>query len=269
MRVKSKNQHLTLKGYIDQLASGGRHHFTSADARKALGVSANATKQAINRLNRQGLVASPARGYYVILPPEYRSLKCLPADQFIPALMESKKLQYYAGLLTAAQFYGAAHQRPQEFQVILAKNRRPIKCGKVNVKFTARKNIAKVAVQTFNTNRGQINVSTPESTAIDLAGYPQHAGGLDNVATILAELSHELDPEGLVVAASTAPVSWAQRLGYLLEFVDASESLLPLKKYVMRNAREYTKLVPGSTSVNWQQHKTWKLEINSNLDPDL
>ena len=48
-------------------------------------------------------------------------------------------LSYYAGLLSAAQFHGAAHQRPQEFQVFLAKNRRSIQCGTVRVAFLARK----------------------------------------------------------------------------------------------------------------------------------
>jgi len=267
--VKSKNQHPTPKDYIDWLASGGRYHFTSTDARKALGVSADAAKQAINRLRRQGFVASPARGYYIIVPPEYRSLNCLPAEQFIPVLMESKNLQYYAGLLTAAQYYGAAHQRPQEFQVMLARNRRPIKCGKVRVKFIARKNIQAVAVRSFNTTRGQIRVSTPESTAIDLAGYPQHAGGLDNVVTILSELSHQLEPDRLAIAASTAPVSWAQRLGYLLEYIDASEYLTPLKKFVTQNVHEYTKLVPGLPSEKFQRNKTWKLEVNTSLELDF
>lgn len=47
------------------------------------------------------------RRFYVIVPSEYRSLSCLPADQFIPALMKHLGLAYYAGLLTAAQYYGS------------------------------------------------------------------------------------------------------------------------------------------------------------------
>ena len=92
----------------------------------ALGVSAAATKLALNRLAKQGEIASPMRGYDIIVPPEYRSLGSLPADQFIPGLMKSQRQIYYASLLTAAQYHGEAHHRPQEFQVMLAKNRRPI-----------------------------------------------------------------------------------------------------------------------------------------------
>jgi hypothetical protein len=83
----------------------------------------------LSRLIRPKLVATPARGFYVIVPPEYRSLGCLPGDQFIPTLASHRGLAYYVGLLSAAQYRGAAHQRPREIQVFLEKNRSPIKCG--------------------------------------------------------------------------------------------------------------------------------------------
>src|SRR5690606_13514926 len=150
MRVKTESDHLSAKSYVDHLASGGRYSFTSEQARAALGVSSDAAKLALNRLSRQGLVAAPARGFYVIVPPEYRSLGCLPAEQFIPALMDLKGLPYYVGLLSAAQYYGAAHQRPQEFQVFLEKNRRPIRCGKARIRFIARKEAKKVPNRDFN-----------------------------------------------------------------------------------------------------------------------
>jgi len=88
---------------VDGLARSGRYFFSSAEAREALGVSADAAKVALHRLSRQGLVASPARGYYVVVPPEYHALGCLPAEQFVPSLMERHGLRYYAGLLTAAE----------------------------------------------------------------------------------------------------------------------------------------------------------------------
>ena len=114
------------QGLYRALASRGRYQFSSEEARKALGVSEAAAKLALNRLARRGLIASPARGFYVIVLPEYHRLGCLPAKQFIPSLMQRQGLDYYAGLLSAAQFHGAAHQRPQEFQVMLARARGPI-----------------------------------------------------------------------------------------------------------------------------------------------
>ncbi|MFK7828138.1 MAG: type IV toxin-antitoxin system AbiEi family antitoxin [Congregibacter sp.] len=254
---------------IETLASRGRYSFTSEEARDELNVSPDASKLALNRLTKQGLIATPARGFYVIIPPEYRSLGCLPAEQFIPDLMEVKGLNYYAGLLSAAQYYGASHQRPQEFQVFLQKNRRPLRCGKVRVNFVARKNIHEVPVRTFNTSRGALRVSTPEATAIDLIGYPEHVGGLDQVATILSELAEQISASALATAATTAPITWIQRLGHILELVDAENAAQELKDYVREHAREYTMLMPGGDKDAGPRLRDWKLVVNAELEPDI
>lgn len=267
--MKSRADHLIAKDYLEQLAARGRYHFTSAQAREALGVSANAATKALKRLKEQGALASPEREFYVIVPPEYRALGCLPAEQFIPALMAEKKRPYYAGLLSAAQYYGAAHHRPQKFQVFLAKNRRPIRCGKVRVNFIARKRIEDVPVRKFNTPRGEIRVSSPEATAIDLAGYAQHAGGLDQVATVLSELAETIDGALLPAAAAAAPLPWAQRLGYLLEIAQAGNVAGALKDYVREHAREYTPLVPGGAEGKSERIDNWKLIANASVEAEL
>lgn len=267
--MKSDSGQVTAKDFITQLASRGRYSFTSDEARTALKVTPDACKLALNRLAKQGAIATPARGFYVIIPPEYRSLGCLPADQFIPDLMKHKGLTYYAGLLSAAQYYGAAHQRPQEFQVFLAKNRKPIRCGKVRVKFIARKEIDAVPVRSLQTDRGELRVSTPEATALDLVGYPDHVGGPNQVATILSELVTEMDPAKLAVAAATAPITWVQRLGYILELVEQATAAENLRAYVKDHARDYTILVPGYKHADGRRVPHWKLIVNAELEPDI
>jgi hypothetical protein len=37
---------------------------------------------------------------------------------------------YYTGLLSAAEFHGAAHHRPQLFQVVVAKARAPLSAAR-------------------------------------------------------------------------------------------------------------------------------------------
>jgi predicted transcriptional regulator of viral defense system len=257
------------RNYIAALAASGRYHFTSAEARDALGVSAEAAKLALNRLSRQKLIAAPARGFYVIVPPEYRSLGCLPADQFIPALMQRLHLPYYAGLLSAAQYHGAAHHRPQEFQVMAAKPRREVKCGQVRVAFAVRKRLADVPVQNFNTPRGTIRVSTPEATAVDLIGYHDHAGGLDQVATILSEMAELIDPDKLVLAARTAPVAWSQRLGHLLDQSGAADRTAALKEYVKDAARQTVPLLPGAADKGALRDPKWKVLVNADVEAEL
>ena len=152
---------------------------------------------------------------------------------------------------------------------MVAKNRRPIQSGAVRVAFFARKRITDVPVQSFNTPRGTILVSTPEATALDLVGYYQRAGGLDQVATVLAELAERIDPEKLAIAAETAPVSWAQRLGYLMERVEANSRTEPLSAYVERQAQQATPLLSTIPHDKSSRDERWKLYVNADVEAEL
>ena len=253
---------------VADLAARGRYHFTSAGLRSALGVSAAAARQALSRLAAKREIASPARGFYVVVPPKYRRLGCLPADQFIPALMEHRKIPYYVALLSAAQYHGAAHHRPQVFQVILGRNRPSISCGSVKVSFVARRNVSDVPVQSFNSPRGTVRVSTVEATAVDLVGYMRHAGGVDRVAGLLAELGEGMDPRRLVDASKSAPIPWAQRLGYLLEHAGSGDKAVLLKEHVQERARNFTKLLPAARAENAPRSKDWRLYVNASIEAE-
>lgn len=234
-----------------------------------LGVSLTAARSALRRLKRKSLVASPYRGFHIVLPPEHQRLGCLPAEQFVPQLMERLGSPYYAGLLTAARYHGAAHQQPQVFQVVVPKNRPPIHCGLVHVAFVARHNAAAMPTETVNTPRGLLGVSTPETTAYDLVGYPEHCGGLDNVATVLVELGEKLDPERLVEIADLSPIPWSQRLGYILDFVEHSPRSERLAAFVGGRATETAPLLPSAETVSTRRDDRWRLWVNADLEPDL
>jgi len=265
--VKSERSAAAL---VTHLASQGRHHFTTEEAANALGGSIVGTRAALRRLKQKGELAAPYRGFHVIVPPEYRRLGCLPADQFVPQLMEHLGLRYYAALLSAAQYHGAAHQQPQVFQVMVRKNRPPIGCGEVRVAFVARRNVEEIPVVDRNTPRGPIRVSGPEATAFDLVGYCNHAGGLDHVATVLTELGETLSAERLVALAPLSPVAWAQRLGYLLDCVGRADRATGLADYVQRTARETVPLDPrGGDGEEGAHDRRWKLATNVRVAPDL
>jgi len=240
---------MTAANLVAELASRGQHCFTVDEAVAALGSSVVATRAALRRLKEKGVVATPFRGFHVIVPPEYRRLGCLPADQFVPD--------------------GAAHQQPQIFYVMVAKNRASIACGAVRVHFVARSNVAEIPVARFNTPRGYVTVSSPEATAFDLVGYHKHAGGLDNVATVLAELADSLSSEGLFEMAKLSPAPWAQRLGYLLERVGAERKAASLAHYVERMATETTPLLPGRTVVGARRDPRWKLQVNVDVESEI
>ena len=265
----SENKRPRSKDYIDGLAARERYHFDGSELRESLGVSVASANNTLSRLAQRGLIASPAKGFYVIIPPEYRSLGCLPAEQFVPALFDRKAEPYYAGLLSAAQYYGAAHQRPQAFQVFVGKSRNDIQCGSVKVAFIANKSVDTVPTRIFNTLRGTLKVSTPEATLLDLIRYSGRAGGLDMVATVIADLAEEVKPDELVRLSRAAPTARVQRLGHILDYVDQYSVSQPLLEIVAGKARDFAPLAPSRSHESSPKDDRWKVLINANVEVEL
>jgi predicted transcriptional regulator of viral defense system len=257
------------RDYITELAARGRYHFTTEEARTALQVSLVAVRAALRRLRRRKAIASPYRGFHVILPPEYQSLGCLPPEQFVPHLMKHLGEPYYVALLSAAELHGAAHHRPQRFQVMIARNRRPIVCGKVRVQFVARHDLENTPVVELNTPRGRMRLSSREATLLEVVGYADQCGGLDNVAAILSELAEGVDPLKLLAAARLCPIAWSQRLGYLLEATNQGDLAKSLADHVREHAMTMAPLVRASPITGAPRAGRWKLAVNASVEPDL
>jgi predicted transcriptional regulator of viral defense system len=254
--------------YVANLAAHGQHHFTTDEAVSAIGGTPSAVRGQLRRLKAQGVIAEPVRSFHVVVPPEHMSRSCLPAEQFIPQLLDLAGEPYYIALLSAAERHGAAHQRPQAVQVMVRRNREAIECGRVRVEFVARHDLERMPVKEFNTPRGVARYSTPGVTALELVGYPNHAGGLNNVATVLRDLAEEMDAEELVEAARLSPVSWSQRLGYLLDRVEESDLAQELAPFIKVRARSYTPLRRAASSAGARRDATWKLIVNVDVEPD-
>lgn len=254
--------------YIVDLAARGRHHFTTDEAASALGGSMPAVRAALRRLKAKGEIADPHRSFHVIVPPEYRRLGCLPADQFVPQLMRHLEEPYYVALLSAAELHGAAHQRPQAFQVMVKSNRRPIVCGQVQVQFIARKDMEGTSVVERKTPRGPIRVASPEATALELVGYAAQSGGLDNVASVLSELADAIDPEQLVLESKRSPIAWVQRLGYLLDLTEHRDLADELAPSLVARVKEIAPLVRAKTRSGAPRDARWKLALNATVEPD-
>jgi len=214
---------MNITEFLTQLAAKGYCCFTYTQAKEALGVSDVAARAALRRLKQKGELAHPLNEFYVIVPPEYRVLGCRPADHFIHELMQFINTPYYIGLLSAAQYHGAAHHRPQQLQVMANQKRRPIICGRIKIVFITKKDIKNTPTVSINTSEGAVIASAPEATAMDMVTYPHRCGGLDNVLTVLADLVKKLDADKLrQLASSTNEVTWIQRLGYLLDLIKAN-----------------------------------------------
>ncbi len=255
--------------FIDKLRSEGRYFFAIHSAEKTLGLTKIATLNALHRLKLNKLIVSPARGFYLIVPPEYRAYGCLPADMFVPDLMKYFQQPYYVSFLSAAQFYGATHQKPQRFQVITTKNRPAIQRGRIYIEFIANKNAAVMPTKQFNTMAGVITVATPEVTAVDLVTAPHYGAGIHNVATVLMALAEKIEIRKLIELTSINPESfWIQRLGYLLEFLGFDQFSDELIKVLNKRKLNWVHLVSRASHKPLVRNKKWKVIVNTKVEPD-
>ena len=214
----------------DHLLSHGRSSITLQDAASILRLDPGAASDALVRLRRRGQFFSPHRGMYVPIPPEYREWHAVPAMDFIDQLMQVMGREYYVGLLSAAEVHGAAHQRPQVFQVMVDKPVVDRDFGRVRLRFYTKQHLEAVPTVPMNSRTAVVRVSSPAATVLDLVQRPNDCGGLSNVATILGELAEDgkLAAEELVDAATAFPLAALRRVGWLLDFLETDVPTEPL-----------------------------------------
>lgn len=254
---------------VDDWQAHGRYTFTRQDLTQILGKWDTATRDALRRLTKESRLARPRHGFYVIVPLEYRSAGTPPAPWFIDPLMAYLEQPYYVGLLTAAALYGAAHQRPQEFQVVTDRPTRPVRVGRVRIRFLVRTGITSTsAVKRVKTVTGTMRVSSPAATALDLVRYHQASGGYDHIATVLAELAERINPDGLAELASLGPSAVARRTGYLLDAVGAEEVAAVLAKQLADQKLVPQPLHPGRSKKGAERNDRWGLYVNVAVEPE-
>lgn len=256
--------------FINKTRANGRYSFTIQEAEAALELSKIPVLNALSRLKQHKLIVSPAKGFYLIIPPEYQAYGCLPADMFVPELMKYFNQAYYVGFLSAAQFYGATHQKPQQFQIVTLKKRRPIECGRIRIEFIANKKVSQIPIKKFNTSAGVISVSTPEVIAHDLVSAPRLGAGVNNVVTVLTELAGNIDAQQLInLTTIYSDLFWQQRLGYFFELLGFNQIADVLFKNLANKKLNWVKLISNAPYKNLQRDKKWKIIINTHVESDL
>lgn len=219
-QVPPKANFASVDEFLDELQSGGRYVFSREQLKNSVQMSESGLYKAIRRLKQAKRLVIPHREVYIIVPLEYRSIGSLPPPSFVDAFMKTLHREYYVGLLSAAALYGAAHQQPQEFQVMTKPSLRAVRAGRGRIRFFVKKELEHTPKQQIKTQTGRMWVSTPEATALDLVRYAPQIGGLSHVALVLSELQECLQEKTLIqVVSQSHNLPMVQRLGYLLQKV--------------------------------------------------
>lgn len=261
----------------DHVVGRGVSALTLDDVVELTGLSRGAAKEAMRRARAAGHFFLPAPGLYVPIPSEYSTWGVVPAMDFIDQLMEFLGRRYYVALLSAAELHGAAHQRPQVFQVMVDARVADREIERVRLRFSVSADLDAVPVTLKNSRTSQVRVSTPEATVFDLAARPRQSGGLSNVATVLGELVEDskLDPSKLSEAAALYPLAVVRRVGWLLDrvndYTDTSDLTVPLHDLVQAGSLEGRRAVDLLAAGGPRRGRTnprWGLVENADVEPD-
>lgn len=266
-------QYKYLDSFIDEQRANGKYSFTTKGLHIQLDVSGNALKKSLQRLKNQGAVVMVRRGFYVIVPPEYRVKGIIPTSLYINDLMKFLNRDYYVGLLNAAAYHGAGHQQPQNYSIITEGIAlRPIENDKMGIHFYIKKSWYKKEVVKKKVDTGYINISSPELTALDLVSYYDAVGGFNRVATVIEELREAIQPEKLVETAKQyEEISVIQRLGYLLQCVlDENKASNALYNYLESLGYYPVLLQPQKKKPkNMTTGNKWKIVPNVEIEADI
>ena len=269
----------SLENYLDERLSRGRAYFSKEEGLKALGQSPEAFSTAARRLIRKRRLASPRRGFYLVVRPEDRSSGVPDPVRWIDPLMNYLRLDYRVSLLRAAAFHGSSHQAAMVFQVVAPKQLRAFEIGRYKIQFVyqalaafARTN-QKDWLDQMKSEAGFAKIAGVELTLLDAARYYHQAGGINGAAQIIHDLGPKAAPRKLSQASVAYENSAVRRLGYLLDHFGHERQANALVSFATE-AKSMKPLDPSVRSLveapseAYERNLKWMLTINETVEID-
>ena len=115
-----------------------------------------------------------------------------------------------------------------------------------------------------------MKISNPALTAADLIQYAKRVGGINRVATVLAELTDSIQPNAFDAnLLRHVPVTTLQRLGYLLDKVFDNQPLANTLYMALQNNKASlfrTPLKASASAKGFASDDRWKVIVNYKIN---
>ena len=266
---------MTVRKWVYECEISGRSTFSYVEAATALpSYSKSVLSTELSRLVRAGVIVSVHRGFYVIVPTRYKRTGVVPPLFYVDSLFRYLSKPYYISLLSAAQFFAAAHQKPQIDFVTTVLPRMSNSSGKnPYLQWIYRRQIPSELIMERNGEGGIVRYSSPELTMLELVQYGHIVGGLNAAATVMSELIESVDFSSCNTVALFNAVSGrtVQRTGYLLENVlgEVAQAKALCDSYKTQCGRmEWAVLATMSKAPASRLCEKWKIRVNEEVEPD-
>jgi len=265
---------IKISDWVNQQLANGKFSFTLPCMQASNPEKSDISiKLALKRLVDKNKIISINKGFYIIIPPAYSNMGLLPPTMFMDDLMEYLGRPYYISLLSAAALHGAAHQQPQVNFVCtsLPSMRTTTKKG-MQIEYISKRNFPESHIIQKNTESGYVKVSDPLLTCLDLISYYKTVGGFNRVATIINELSEEINTNDIASSIiQLAPGANIQRLGYLWEYECEQAALADELFNLLKKSSTSLKTYKLNSSKYLQKENIknrWKINVNSKIEID-
>jgi AbiEi antitoxin C-terminal domain len=206
------------RAFIDSRLALGHVAFSMGDFMRETGLSLIAARRQLFRLRNMVVRVSPRQPFFLIVEPEHRSMGAPPPIWWLQDYFDWLDCPYYLALQSAASSFGSSPQALQVTQVMTDRPYRPIKLGRVVVKFFVKRHIRRTPTQQLAGAATPLCISTPEATTFDLIRYAPNIGGIERAAETITPLLPVLRARRLMrVLEAENEQTTAQRLGFVLE----------------------------------------------------
>jgi len=248
------------------LREGGRQGVAREEIMALLGASPKAVDNIIESLRRKGWLERASWGKYLLVPPEHGAEALGNSNLLAQASLITER--YYIGYGTAAAYYGLTTQYRSVIFLVTPEHVRPRRVGDAQVRIVNPSESKFFGFEPVDVLGYTVMMSDREKTAIDCVDRPSLAGGVGEVAMILATASRRLDwnkaADYLKRIESGALV---RRFGWLADHVKSEippgvrEQLLTLSG---RSTRAWLGPSPGSKKLHDAigYDETWRLFVN-------
>jgi predicted transcriptional regulator of viral defense system len=263
---------MNISEYIKYLQSIEEYAFSLEELIINCNKTAISLKRELAKLVEKKEIINIRKEFYLIIPPRYTKQQKLPIQLYIEKLLKNIGKAYYLGLYTAAKFHGANHQQAQQEYIITEKTAlRDISKGTVNIRFFTSSVMPTKNIIEKKSDAGLFKISSPALTAIDLIHYQTKLGGLNRMLAVIEELYEEITLQDINELLSWyTNKSGIQRMGFLLEYLQADKEIIDAIKKYLENKKYYPVLLSPKTNTKpGAVNNCWKVDINIKLENDL
>jgi predicted transcriptional regulator of viral defense system len=265
MKFKTRTLSAQESRVVLALSERGSRETTRKEIIELLGARVKAADHVIESLRRKGWLERAAWGAYLLIPPD-QGPDAL-GDNNLLALASRISSRYYLGFSTAAAHYGLTTQHRNVIFLVTPERPRARAVGESWVQIVNQAESKFFGFEPVDVLSYKVMISDREKTAIDCVDHPPLAGGVGEVAAIIANASRRFDWNKAVdYLERIGAGALARRFGWFVDHVKAEippDTRARLLALAARSRKTWLGVAPESSvphAVGYDE--MWRLFVN-------